>query len=141
MNKKNEQPGINFDNVFLKDLKFHLDPNCPMHPKINVNFSTCFDVHEKNDILAVELALDIVEREEKTPRITLSCSFVGFFSSQNAEHAVDLKKFAQFSAPPIMFPFIRETITSVTAKSAIAPIILPPINIMAILNPGARTKK
>ena len=140
MNKKNEQPGINFDNIILKDLNFHLEPNCPMQPKINVNFSSNFNFDKTHNILAVELALEIIEREEK-PRIKLKCSFIGFFSNQKDGNDIDFNKFAQFSAPPIMFPFIRETVTSITAKSAITPIILPPINIIAILNPPPKSKK
>ncbi|XZK49641.1 protein-export chaperone SecB (plasmid) [Clostridium perfringens] len=33
-----------------------------------------------------------------------------------------------------MFPYIREHITSVTQKAGIQPIVLPPINIRALLN-------
>jgi len=135
-----KQPGIEFDNIILKDLVFRLEPECPMQPKINVNLSSHFNIDKTRNVLAVELALEIIERTEN-PHIKLECSFIGFFSQVIDKDDIDFNKFAKFSAPPIMFPFIREIVTGITAKSGITPIILPPINIYAILNPTSKTKK
>jgi preprotein translocase subunit SecB len=59
---------------------------------------------------------------------------VGIFSVIPESSNMDLEYFAQNNAPALMFPYIREIIATTTLKAGLPSVLLPPLNIHAIIN-------
>jgi preprotein translocase subunit SecB len=72
-----------------------------------------------------------VEDKEKT--IKILCVMVGVFS-QEKEGSVTLEEYAKIHAPSLLFPYIRENVSNVTMKAGMPPIVLPPMNLVKLIN-------
>ncbi|OMH22066.1 hypothetical protein AC231_04730 [Clostridium pasteurianum] len=128
---KDKQPGISFDGILLSKESFYRVPSMPDKLKIDLNFSMV--LNSLNSSFSNELKTNLIclsnENEEV---LKFEFTFVGIFSVVDGEENMDIKNFMEHNSPAIMFPYIREHITSVTQKSGINPILLPPINIIAL---------
>lgn len=80
----------------------------------------------------VETIFKLEHNDEEVFR--LQCKHIGKFSVDTDNENMELQTFIENNSVAIMFPYIREHITSVTQKAGIQPIVLPPINIRALLN-------
>lgn len=77
----------------------------------------------------VELELAVaVENSDNS--IDLKFNIVGYFEFDGDIDSV--KPFLAKNAPAIMFPYIRSYVSTITALSGMAPIILPTINVSKI---------
>ena len=45
---------------------------------------------------------------------------------------MSLNEFIKVNAPALMMPYIRETISNITIRSGLKPVIIPPINIISM---------
>lgn len=57
----------------------------------------------------------------------------GRFLVTNPSTELPVPRFASHHAPAILFPFLREAISSLTSKGAIGPLLLDPLNISAVM--------
>lgn len=64
----------------------------------------------------------------------LRVRYLGIFTSEGNDENLPLSEFMKIHAPAHMFPYIREYVTSLTLKSGLPPIVLPPANMAALLN-------
>jgi len=46
---------------------------------------------------------------------------------------MNMERFMENHAPALMFPYIREHIAMVTQKAGVKPVLLPPVNIFALM--------
>lgn len=134
---------LSFNNVMLVKDKFWRDYQVPNDVSANVAFNVAVSNTDKdsdNLTAEVETMLKLVTDDNK-PHVELECTFVGFFSIERGsdyEEKIELLK--SVSVPTIMFPYIREHISSITAKAGITPVILPPMNI-SMLNQISEDKE
>ena len=56
---------------------------------------------------------------------------VGIFEACDTP-PVSIKQFVEINAPAIIFPFIREHLSTVSLKAGITPILLPPVNFVEL---------
>jgi preprotein translocase subunit SecB len=132
-----KQPGINFDNVLLTKLEFQREPVIPPKSELVMRFDASVSVAPENNKMTCELSCQI---EDKSKSFKIICSMVGMFSTVGGSENMSLEQFAQVSAPALVFPFLRETIASITAKAGMPPLLLPPMNIKAMLKPADDNK-
>jgi preprotein translocase subunit SecB len=103
--------------------------NPSFETKDNINI----DIQAKDNVLFVALTftysagLKEVEQQEINARIKM----LGVFEHSNAD-AEAVQQFGKINAPSIIFPFIREHLASLSAKSGVNTILLPPINFVAL---------
>lgn len=64
----------------------------------------------------------------------LSAAVEGAFSLADGDEPDRLKHFARAQAPVLLLPYLRAVISSMTAQSRTGPIILPPINMVQIID-------
>lgn len=133
-----KQPGIRFKNVFLKKMSFSREPNVPENGSLNFNFECQKTLSEDGKSLVFDLGCNI---SEKTGAFTIACSFIGLFEADEIASNMPLAQFAEENAPALMFPYLREFISSTTLKAGMNPIVLPPINIRALLRANATQEK
>jgi preprotein translocase subunit SecB len=132
-----KQPGINFDGIFLKELKFDRTPNIN-DINIDIKFNAKSMLSEDQKRLIYELGCSVVD---KNNAFNLICTLVGIFSSIQGSENMDLIQFANTNAPALMIPYIRELVASTTTRAGLAPVVFPPINIIAILENNKAAQK
>lgn len=70
----------------------------------------------------------------------LSARVEGAFVMANPEDTETLKAFASAQAPVILLPYARQVISSLTAESRLGAVVLPPINMQAVIDAMRGTK-
>lgn len=65
--------------------------------------------------------------------LRLLSRFIGFFSVIIGEENMNIQHYLVNNSPGLMFPYIREHVSSITQKSGIKPILLPPLNVVALI--------
>lgn len=126
---KKKQPGINFDNIFLKEMKFKRKPK-NIGSDINLDFASNISVSDNEEKLYYELICKVSDDKKV---FSLECSMMGVFSAVEGKENMSIKHFAEHNAPALMLPYIRELVTTTTIRAGLRPISFPPINIIALL--------
>ncbi|WP_372997002.1 protein-export chaperone SecB [Lutispora sp.] len=130
----NKQPGIKVNGIILVSEKFSREPDISSDLKTTVDFDINLNKIENTDKFNVILTTSVKGMSEEKEVFNLECTFVGLFNYINGEENMEMDDFAKHNAPAIMFPYIREHISSITQKSGIKPIYLAPINVVALLS-------
>lgn len=128
--------GIKLHNVFVTKLDFEVFPDRVQKKAVNlaIGVDTKFsELTKLEERLTVTITTD--EDLEKT-YFRLVVSVLGYFEEQPDGAALTLEKFSTLQAPAILFPYVREAVTSITAKAPMAPILLPPMNLAFLIQNG-----
>ncbi|HEX9728602.1 MAG TPA: protein-export chaperone SecB [Gemmatimonadales bacterium] len=73
------------------------------------------------------------------PFVRLAAAVEGQFSIEGeATPSVAIDEFVRKQAPAILFPFLRQAVASATSTSRFGQVLLPPINVVALVAEGAR---
>lgn len=134
----NKQPGILFDSVVLKEISFSRQDKLSQNAELKVDFDYKVLLSQDKKQVICELSCVVIE---KNNMFNIKCKMYGLFSVDDNNKNMDIQEFAEKNAPAHIFPFIRETIATTSAKAGIPPVILPPANIAAIIKNKAKTLK
>lgn len=126
-----KQPGINFNNIILKEVTFKRSPGIIEKPELDISFNVISAISEDNKSLNLEVVTIL---KEKKGLFSLEFSLIGNFSVIGNSENMSLEEFSKTNAPALMMPYIRETISNITLRSGLKPIIIPPINIISMVN-------
>lgn len=135
MMDKTKQPGISFDGIILVQENFWRDYDVPDKTRVVLNINTNYSQNESNQS-SVEMTVDINLATEEKEVFKLSAKFVGFFSIMKDHENMDMQDYLENNAPALMFPYIREQISTVSQRAGIKPILLPPLNVIALIKEG-----
>lgn len=127
---KNQQPGIAFDAILLAKMNFERKPYLKEDLEIEVNFTAKRSNDGKKG--SVEIKTDLQLKKEDETFVNLTLVHVGVFSVTNTPN-MPLEQFLEFNAPALIFPYIRKEISSITCSAGLAPVVLPPMNIIAMI--------
>jgi preprotein translocase subunit SecB len=123
---------IDFINVALTELNFKLNKDFKP-PKggipVEVGFKSKSSFSQDKKTLTVILSVILFNRAEIKP-FKMKISVEGTFRGKDYE---ELKRFSKVHALAHLFPFVREIIGSTTMRANIPPLLLPPVNLSAIL--------
>lgn len=125
-----KQPGINFDNVIIKELNFKREHIIAQPSAFSISFNQISTINDDRNNLILELNCTV---SDETKSVFISATMVGFFSVDIDNKNLSLEEFSKVSAPAFLFPYIRELFASITSRAGIAPIVLPPFNVSAIV--------
>ena len=95
-----------------------------------MNVNTNIEEGNSNTQLIATLTMKNEEKEV----LKLESTFIGIFSVDRENKNMDMEHYLKNNSPALMFPFIREHIATITQKSGVGPVLLPPINILALIN-------
>jgi preprotein translocase subunit SecB len=126
---KNKQPGISFEAVLLKELVFSRKEGFSQKPEFEMELVSSVSLSGSEDKMNLELSCNISDKNEF---FNIKCTMIGIFSVTSENKNMELKEFAEYNAPALIFPYIRETIASTTTRAGIPPVVIPPINLTAI---------
>ncbi len=124
--------GISFVKVTLTELSFKLNKNFQLPKKgipveIDVKTKNSFSTDKKTLISTLSITLfSTTKNRPFSMKVTVEGTFAG-------EDPEELKRFSKVNAPAHLFPFVREIIGNTTMKANIPPLLLPPLNISAMV--------
>jgi len=125
-----KQPGIVCNSVILVESIFKREPEIPQNLNMDMQIEVNNSITEDSTGLSSEVIFTL--NNPGSP-VYAKVSYVGIFTINDSPN-LDLKEFADCNAPGIVFPYIREEIHSKMMKSGIPFVILPPINIKALVD-------
>lgn len=128
---KNKQPGISFNSIMLVKEGFWRDYDVPEEtiPDFNIGFG--WSVQENNYIVELSTSLRLLHQEQE--KLKLDSTFIGVFSVIDNNENMNIEEYIKSNSAALMFPYIREHISTITQKAGIRPVLLPPINVVALI--------
>ena len=105
--------------------------------KIEEEYSTSFNINyaeNNDDDSKIKVTID-TSVSDKGGELALELQAVGIFNieKENTEKSI-YEHLVQVNTVAIMFPFIRSQISLLTTQPGIKPIMLPPINLNALID-------
>jgi preprotein translocase subunit SecB len=98
--------------------------------QVNISYNISNSLNPEKTRLATIVGAEIKSIDES---FSLACKMVGLFSVISGHENMDIEQFGQTNAPALIFPYLREMISSITTKAGFAALILPPINLSVIM--------
>lgn len=129
-------PSMNLIGQYIRDLSFE-NPGAPasiMAGGPNPNFQVNINVGVKkqsDDVYAIELTLTAkAERDAKT-LFAVELVYGGVFRLRNVPES-QLAPILMVECPRLIFPFARQVLASVTQQGGFPPLMMEPVDFMAI---------
>jgi preprotein translocase subunit SecB len=136
---KTKQPGIKFDGILLVKEDFWRDYTVPkgIEPRLNFNFKWS----ENDKKFTAELDTSVTLQNENGDEVLrLNSTWVGLFSIDEQLENMDIEEYLKTNSSALMIPYIREHISAITSKSGVGAILLPPINVLALIQSAKDSK-
>ena len=127
---KTKQPGIEFNGIILSEISFKRDAILTVGLDVVVNFSSVRNIDGEKGTLIIDTDLKLLKNEKVF--VNLLTKHVGLFSLDDNPN-LNMDEFLKCHAAALVFPYIRESISDITCKAGMNPVILPPMNIIALL--------
>lgn len=130
---REKQPSLNVKKISLTKCIFENEAWEKIPMRIVPEFKYGFSI--KGDVGSCELTLLTKDVSIDEQKVLFSCevSYRGDFCVNNDMPNAQLEEFFQYYAAELLVPHIRETLSSLTIKSDIGPILLLPLNIISLL--------
>lgn len=110
------------ESIFKRDISIDLEDSAL---NSEVDIETEDQVEENHMTVLVTITFSAGSNGKKG--IDASITMLGIFE-QPEDSNTQITGFGRINGPAIIFPFIREHLATVSMKSGISPILLPPIN-------------
>jgi len=130
---ESKQPGIKPVAILLLECSFHRYPVKidKLHTSCNISYqNNPIGDCQAQGILSV-IATGICE-ESKQKVYDASIKYIGIFQ-EDGEANLPLNEFMSVHAPAHIYPYLREYLSSLSMRSGMPMIVLPPLNIAALL--------
>ncbi|MEA4821401.1 MAG: protein-export chaperone SecB [Erysipelotrichales bacterium] len=119
--------------IVVDKITFDRKEDCDTDSKLNFTINN--SISQSSTIgssFKVSVCTEILN-EKKDIRISVTMS--GYFDFETQEEISDSAKreLMEKNTLAILFPYVRSFITTLTAQSGLKPVILPPINIIALI--------
>lgn len=89
------------------------------------------DVHvgvPEDKVVQTLVSADYLQKHGNDTLVRCRVSFIGAFECNNGLPKNELEKFGHINGAAIVFPFLREQLSSLMVKSGLKAIVLPPYN-------------
>ena len=143
--KKNEQQGISFDKIIFEKINVEINPEFRSKDiseglNVDISLNAFGKIDKLKKLLIFTLETTIFKNTENRP-FNIFIKAIGFFFVKDEGDITILEEFSKINAPALMFPFVRETIADLTLKSGYPPLLLPPINIVTLIEKSRNKSK
>lgn len=109
---------------------------------LDFSFSVSLRYNDREEgRVTVDLAVRAEHDEEVGQPYDVEVVYRGRFELRNLPEGLSKKQVAERNAAAILFPYVRETVSSLTAKGTAGPLTLPPINVVAMLEQGEKKER
>lgn len=143
MNYKEIKSSLHFIDYIVNFIEFHRNDDFEEStPNIDFNINREVDYLEDEDntmLVTIEVTLFDNPKENNYP-FSMKLNVTGIFELENI--ALDKREsFAEANSVAILFPYIRSLITTYTSNSNVPPLILPPINVLKLIEKEKEKEK
>lgn len=136
--------GIVFERINLLELTYKTNPafkGALVLPEIlpSYHYQISMDEKRQRKVLQCVLSCEFLSNKSETP-FTFSLTMLAIFHSE-LEIPYPLEEFAKLQAPAYMMPYVRELVSSITARTIYPTLNLPPINLISLLGKQIGSQK
>lgn len=128
---KDKQPGISFDSIMLVKENFWRGYNVPEESEPKLEFGLTWNIENNKYVVGLSTTLKLIHEEAEV--LVLENEFIGLFSIIECSPNMDIEQYVKNNSAALMFPYVREHISAITQKSGVKPVLLPPINVLALV--------
>ncbi len=127
--KKVPQSGFELQHIVLTNSSFHRVDNVSFASSVENHLNINTGVKVDGDIISVLLQVKIEQQFEGKSQVEVDVAMIGDFKLVGETQLADnLENFGRINGAAIIFPYVREHISSLSIKAGIPPIILPIVN-------------
>jgi len=117
--------GFSIENLILAESTFRRAHNVSKIEQGRMDIEV--NVGINNDTISVAETVTLVQKEEDVEQVFIRATMVGVFK-KIGDSEIDLEEFGNVNGAAIIFPYIREHISSLALKSGLGVLLLPPVN-------------
>ncbi len=100
-----------------------MNENSEVVKNVNLDLSKGF----QDGKIVVYVTLKYTQEFKEQKEVDCTITYAGVFQKQGNPNLTE-EQFADVNGPAIIFPYIREQLSSLSLKGSITPLILPPYN-------------
>lgn len=129
--KKNIESGFRIHNILLVESNFsRIDTVEFNNPEIkqNVNIDGAVNINPENNMISVKQTLHYSQEFNGIEQVSAKISMIGVFEKYG-DSPLDLEQFGRVNGAAIVYPYIREHLSNLSAKAGLGLIFLPPVNL------------
>ena len=133
---KSRGPGIITESILLIDADFkrHAIPPKNVQTQVQLSYDgSCVSETHAQGTMKVNVKGTNKHESSDEEVFTAKLTFVGVFRQDTKNPNMELGVFIKNHAPGHMFPYVREFVTSLSYRSGLPVIILPPVNMAALM--------
>lgn len=119
---------FNLVELYLKESNFRSNPQQGQELELKLDVNISFSEIEN----IINVILKVILSTERPDIFHLEASMQGKFETQDNPTTITVEEFSNIIAASIMFPYIREHVSSLTCKAGINTITLPTINFIQL---------
>lgn len=129
--QENVQPIFNMEKIYVKDLSLEI-PHAPQiflereNPQIDIQLQPAASLVEEG-IYDVVLTATVTAKLGEKVMFLVEIKQGGIFQMRNIP-GEDLETLLAVMCPNILFPYLREAVSSLTVRAGFPPVLLNPIN-------------
>lgn len=129
---------LRFINYIVNDVKFKSNKIQDDKKVLKLTFDivNSTKVNKERDKMEIILKLNIFKGQEESP-FNMEVEISGFFELEGED---DITRY-EANAIAIMYPYLRAIVSTYTASANVSPVILPAINVNAMLKNRKENKK
>lgn len=127
---------LRFINYYVNNVEFYNNINYndePVEIDFKISKQIDFTGDQENTVLVTLIASIFEDAEKNSYPFSMKLSITGVFQIDNIEDDSN-KKLAQINSISILFPYLRSMVTTYSANANVAPLILPPINVVKLVS-------
>lgn len=121
--------GFKINNLLLLESTFRRINNVRFREdasKLKMDIET--DVNVQGKVISVLEKVTLVQKEDDIEQFSFVVKMVGIFECIGTPSQTDYDFFGKVNGAAIIFPYIREHISSIALKAGLGSIIIPPVN-------------
>lgn len=127
-NQNNMSSGFTVRNILLMETEFRRINNVTFGEELKGNMDINTQVGIDGNFINVAETVIVTQSVQDEVQVSIKVTMVGVFEKIGDSIIADLEEFGRVNGAAILFPYIREHVTSLSLKAGLGPIILPPIN-------------
>lgn len=102
--------------------------NVVFDESVENDFNITSEVGVSEKVIIVTEEATIVQKNKDVEQVKIKVKFGGVFECVGESPITDLSEFGRINGAAIIYPYIREHVTSLSQKAEIGAIFLPPVN-------------
>lgn len=128
--KNDIESGFRIHNILLLESNFKRVANVifdKQDVEQKVDISSHVTINSEKNIISVTLTLDYAQIYEEEKQVSATIKMGGAFEKVG-DSELDLEEFGEVNGSAIIYPYIREHLSNLSAKAGVGLILLPPAN-------------